>query len=316
MKKISSIEILQFISVILGIIMTVIACIFTDNLNRIARIITILLFLSFTVIIPSLKSIHKSAIKFLFVLLILFSVVLIGYVVLETTGTLEKIHSFDHLKNMILKTKHWGIIVYLFLTVFQVVVLPIPSALIILIGVAIYGPLWSFVLTTAGTYVGSIIAFWMGKSFGKKIVAWIIGDEATDKYSELIYQKGKFMFALMLLFPMFPDDILCMVAGITDMSYKFFIVTVALTRPVMIAATCFLGSGEIIPFTGWGIPVWIGLFLLGVGLFFVFNKIKNKFFDRKESKVESFSKMFAFEASTDVDNSKITTKNSANIDKK
>jgi len=120
----------------------------------------------------------------------------------------------------------------------------------------------------------------------------------------------------MLLFPMFPDDILCMVAGITDMSYKFFIVTVALTRPVMIAATCFLGSGEIIPFTGWGIPVWIGLFLLGVGLFFVFNKIKNKFFDRKESKVESFSKMFAFEASTDVDNSKITTKNSANIDKK
>jgi len=275
MKKISKFAIIQIISVLLGISMTIFSCFFLNDINNLIKIITILLFMSFTIVIPSMQHKHKTIVKILFVSLIFCSVILLFYIILKTTGTLEKIQSFEHLKNLILKTKHWGIIVYLLLTIFQVVVLPIPSAIIILIGVAIYGAFWSFVLVTIGTYIGSIIAFWIGKTFGKKIVIWIVGEEATKKYSTLIYEKGKFMFALMMSFPMFSDDILCMVAGITNMTYKFFILTIVFARPVMIAATCFLGSGKIIPFSGWGIPVWIGMFLFCIALFLLFNGIKN-----------------------------------------
>ncbi len=279
--------------------MTAISCFLLESENRIVKIITILLFLSLTVIIPTLNSVHKTAIKALFVSLVLCSVVLVFFLVLKLTGTLEKIQSFDHLKNMILKTKQWGIIIFLLLTVFQVVVLPIPSAITILIGVAIYGPFWAFILSTLGTYVGSIIAFWLGKSFGKRIVGWMVGEEAMKKYSRLIYEKGKFMFALMLLFPMFPDDILCMVAGITNMTYKFFIITVALTRPVMIAFTSFFGSGKIIPFSGWGIPVWIGLFLLCIILFLAFSKVKKNLLDRSGTRKTQLVKNAVLEAGED-----------------
>ena len=84
----------------------------------------------------------------------------------------------------------------------------------------------------------------------------------------------------MLLFPFFPDDVICLVAGITTMSFRYFIITVSLTRPVMIAFMCYFGSGTIIPFKGWGIPVWIAIFVAVIILFFVVNKIKKKIMEK------------------------------------
>ena len=60
----------------------------------------------------------------------------------------------------------------------------------------------------------------------------------------------------MMLFPFFPDDALCLIAGMTSMSFRFFIVTILLTRPIGIVLTCYLGSGQIIPYHGWGLVIW------------------------------------------------------------
>ena len=39
-----------------------------------------------------------------------------------------------------------------------------------------------------------------------------------------------------------------------------------LVRPIIIALYCYLGTGSIIPFSGWGIPVWIAIFAVCVVL--------------------------------------------------
>ena len=44
----------------------------------------------------------------------------------------------------------------------------------------------------------------------------------------------------------------------------------------MIAVYSFFGSGQIIPFSGWGIPVWIAIFCITLVLFLLLNKYKNK----------------------------------------
>ena len=49
----------------------------------------------------------------------------------------------------------------------------------------------------------------------------------------------------MFLFPVFPDDALCMVAGMTKMRYWYFAAVVAIFRTIGIASICFLGSGLI-----------------------------------------------------------------------
>lgn len=219
---------------------------------------------------------HQVLYRFMLTAAVFTAVVMVAYIILYETGALQTFNDFDALKQAILDTKQWGVITYIGLTVLGVVLLPLPGPVTVLIGVAIYGPLWAFVLSVIGTIAGAIIAFALGKVFGKKLVSWMIGEDKYEKYSALLVEKGRFVFVLMMLFPGFPDDILCLVAGATDMSYKFFTVAISLTRPVMIAVYSFFGSGQIIPFSGWGIPVWIAIFCITLVLFLLLNKYKNK----------------------------------------
>ena len=196
-----------------------------------------------------------------------------AYIAYYKTGLNEKFTDFDALRDYIRQSK-WGIALFLALVVFQVVVLPVPAALTILLGVAIYGPTVSFILSTIGTMIGSLMSFAMGKIFGRRLCDWMFGKESTEKYAKLLNDKGRFLFIVMLLFPAFPDDMLCMIAGITDMSYLYFTVVCALTRPVMIGVTAYLGSG-IIPFDAAGLPIWIALGCLMFVLFLVATRIKS-----------------------------------------
>lgn len=219
---------------------------------------------------------HPVLYKLLMSTIAMLAVVLIAYIILYETGILETIKSFEALKQLILDTKQWGIITFIGITFLQVVFLPLPAAVTVLIGVAIYGPTVSFLLSTVGTILGSLTTFVMGKVFGKRLVIWMIGEDKTEKYAELLNEKGRFAFVMMMLFPGFPDDMLCLVAGVTAMSYKFFIISIVITRPIMIAVYSYFGSGHLIPFSGWGIPVWIAIFCVCVLLFLLINRYKDK----------------------------------------
>lgn len=72
--------------------------------------------------------------------------VIVCYVLYYTTGLSERFSDFDALKAYIRGSGFWGIAIFIGLTVFQVVVLPIPEAVTILLGVAIYGATMSLSL--------------------------------------------------------------------------------------------------------------------------------------------------------------------------
>ncbi|MDE6293638.1 MAG: hypothetical protein K2L88_03335, partial [Clostridiales bacterium] len=91
------------------------------------------------------------------------------------------------------------------------------------------------------------------------------------------------VFIIMLLCPAFTYDMLCMIACITTMSYTYFTVICLVTRPVMIGLTAYLGSG-VIPFSGWGIPVWISIACLMFVVFVVIGGIKNKIENRRAAR--------------------------------
>ncbi|MCM1367824.1 MAG: TVP38/TMEM64 family protein [Roseburia sp.] len=215
----------------------------------------------------------------IFVVAVLCVFVVGCYIIYLTTGLSDRFNDFDALKSFILDSGFWGAAVFIGITIFQVVVLPIPQAVTILLGVAIYGATWSFILSVIGTVIGSLISFMLGKVFGRRLCNWMFGEESTEKYAKLLGEKGRFVFIIMLLFPAFPDDMLCMIAGITSMSYGYFTVVCLLTRPVMIGITAYLGSG-IIPFGGWGIPVWISIACLMFVAFVVIGGVKGRIENR------------------------------------
>ena len=76
------------------------------------------------------------------------------------------------------------------------------------------------------------------------------------------------MFLLLaFLFPFFPDDILCILAGLTDISWKRFLVLCLAARPWGLLVACAFGGSAL------DIPIWamaliglagIAVFLLGM----------------------------------------------------
>ena len=62
----------------------------------------------------------------------------------------------------------------------------------------------------------------------------------------------------MFLFPFFPDDLMCFVAGITTVSPLFFIIMVIVARVISILVSSYSLNNSLIPFnTWWGILIWI-----------------------------------------------------------
>ncbi len=178
---------------------------------------------------------------------------------------------------MIENTGAWGIAVFLIIQILQVVILPLPAAICYIPGALIWGSLVGTLLASAGVLVGSLINYFIGKVWGKKAVEWIAGKETCDKYSAYFNKKGKVIFVLMQILPFFPDDILCMVAGLTAMNFPFFLAVMILVRPLVIAAYCYVLSGTFIPFEGWGLIVWGVIFIVCIVLAVLSFKYQDRF---------------------------------------
>ena len=215
----------------------------------------------------SMKRETKTKLIKLFIIIIAFAIIALAiYLPLELTGTLDKIDSAQELKEIILKGGAYSYIIFVLIQFLQTTFLPIPAVVTTFAGTLVFGTWITFGLSLFAVISGSIFSFFLGRKIGRRLVVWVAGEKDALKWEEKL-KRGKYVFFLMMLFPVFPDDILCIVAGCIGLDWKFFIVTNLITRPIAIGLTCFLGSGELIPFSGWGIPVWIVLVILAIILF-------------------------------------------------
>ncbi len=268
---------------VIALINMMLVAVYCGHLNALVYYCALSVSCAVFVLSVALKKVKTPVYKLLICINVIVFVVLLVYVPLLINDLLWIFTDGNAIREYISGFGIWGILILFLLTLLEVVVLPIPAAVTIVIGTYLFGPTVSFIVSTLGTIVGSIICFYLGRTFGQKLVSWIIGEETTKKYSALLAEKGKVPFIIMMLFPFFPDDILCMVSGLTSMSFKFFITTVTITRPVMVAFYSYFGTGEIIPFSGWGIPVWIGLIAFAAFAFYLLNYLINKKKNKEKS---------------------------------
>lgn len=199
------------------------------------------------------------------------------YIALFYSGLLVHFKSSKDLKEWISGFGAWAWLVFFLIQILQVVVLPIPAQLTTIAGILAFDPWISFIISSIAVFVGSIIAFAIGRLLGNKILYKIAEKETVDKYRKLIDKKGRVLLPIMFIFPMFPDDLLCFIAGSTTMSWLYFSIITLATRIFGTGCICLFGSGDIIPFSGWGIPVWIMLGILLIATAFVLIKNQDKF---------------------------------------
>ena len=258
-----------------------------NNISVIGRVVLSILPEILILLTIVFNWLHLKVLKKLFYCLyIIACVCLLGYTILYKLNILSIFSNVYTLKEYILSTKEKGVITYILIQLLQVVFLPIPASVICIVGSLIYGALLGGIYCCIGVLLGSYISFFMGKIFGYKLVSWIVGKDNVDKYAEIIRKRGGFFLGLAFLLPMFPDDILCFIAGITKISTKKFFWITLITRPIGVMCMSYFGSGEIIPFNNWGVYVW-GIILV---LVIVFTIIMYKWQDKIQEFV--LSKIF------------------------
>ena len=195
---------------------------------------------------------------------ILLCVIYTLYFIFVKTGILQQITSFDDLRQLILGFGGWGIISYIVINLLQCIVIPVPTTLTVLVGTAIYGPFIAFLYATIGVILGSSIAFLIGRYCSRPTINWVFGEAKVEKYQNMLNKRAGMILFLTLVLPFFPDDIICMMAGISDIKYIKFLGISIIARGIGLATISFLGSGKIIPFTTpWGIATWL---LIGIAV--------------------------------------------------
>lgn len=199
--------------------------------------------------------------KLCLITVVLISVCVLALYFLKVSGFLNKIDSVEALRKYVESYGKNAVLIFIILQFLQVVVLPIPAVITVAAGVLLFGAFKSAVYSCIGIIVGSLVAFFIGKVFGYKVAKWLVGKENLDKWLNVIKGKDKIILTFMFLFPFFPDDVLCFVAGITTMSPLFFIIMIFITRIISVFASCYSINGSIIPFnTWWGLVLW-GIFV-------------------------------------------------------
>ena len=129
-----------------------------------------------------------------------------------------------------------GPIIFVFIQILQVVIPIIPGGISTAAGVLIFGPYAGFIYNYIGICIGSIITFLLGRRYGKPFILSMISDKTYNKYIGWLDNQNRFekLFALAIFLPVAPDDALCLMAGLTNMSVKRYTLIILIAKPLSI----------------------------------------------------------------------------------
>ena len=196
---------------------------------------------------------------------------------LYATGFFEAAGSQEKLGEYIARCAPWSHLAYFGIQLASVIIAPIPSNITAAAGAYLFG-LWpSFLLTWGAVVAGSAVVFLLARGLGQQFAGQFVSEKLSGKYLDVIRRKRDVFLALAFLFPFFPDDILCILAGLTDIPFKRFFLLVAAFRPWGLLVSCLVGSATV------SIPWW-GMVLLGAAGIAVF-LLAMKYGDRLEDAV-------------------------------
>lgn len=185
-----------------------------------------------------------------------------GYALVKS-GLLEEIDSVEDLRALIGRAGPMAGVAYFLMQMMTVIVAPIPSNVTMMAGALALGFWPAMILGVLAVICGSVIVFLAARALGRNAVQRFLDRGVMERYLPVIEEKRDMFLFLTMLFPFFPDDALCILAGLTTISLRRFVLIMAAARPWGLVFAALLGSGSI------QMPVW-GWVLLAVPMIAVF----------------------------------------------
>lgn len=161
---------------------------------------------------------------------------------LWATGFFTAIRTPQGIQSYIQRSTPYSHLVFFLIQLSSVILAPIPSNITAAAGGAVFGVLPAFLLSTAAVVLGSVLVFRLSRLLGQPFARNFVESKDWEKYGEAIRRKRNNFLFLAFLLPFFPDDLLCIMAGLTDIPFRRFFFLVALARPWGLLVACAAGG--------------------------------------------------------------------------
>ncbi|MCI8539769.1 MAG: TVP38/TMEM64 family protein [Oscillospiraceae bacterium] len=211
-----------------------------------------------------------------------------GIIFLWQTGFFAAASSLEGLQQYIERFSPYSQLIYFLVQLASVIVAPIPSNLTAAAGAVLFGFWEAFLLTAGAVLLGSVTVFLLARTLGQSFANRFVNQRVSEKYLCIIQSKRDIFLILVFLFPFFPDDLICILAGLTDIPLPRFFLIALFTRPWGLMVACAVGSSTL------AIPLW-GMVLLGLAgaaLFLVGMKYGDKVEQRLLDKFKKDETLF------------------------
>lgn len=143
----------------------------------------------------------------------------------------------------------WAPVALIVLQALQVVVAPVPGQVLAAVAGFLFGPWLGTLYNMIGIAIGSTVAFWLSRRFGRTYVERMVDDTALETFDAFVDRHGLLSLFILFLVPGLPDDALCFVGGLTPIPlWKLVLIAIIGRAPAFFLVNVFghlVGNGDV-----------------------------------------------------------------------
>jgi len=166
----------------------------------------------------------------------------------------------------------WGPLVIILLQILQTIVAPVPGQVIGFVSGYLFGLWWGTLYCMFGMLVGSFTVTLLARRYGRPLVVQLANPNTLARMDGWIErhaespQRAELILFLIFLLPFVPDDIACLLAGLTPLPIWRILLLAAIGRFPGLVVPVLIGAGSV-EITTWQWTLLLAMLILIAVLF-------------------------------------------------
>jgi uncharacterized membrane protein YdjX (TVP38/TMEM64 family) len=158
---------------------------------------------------------------------------------------ITSLHWFSDLEAVTISIKGyglWGPAILFTLFILQTFLAFIPGQALMVASGYVYGFTSGILITWASLVISGQVAFWLARRYGRPFAERWISASVLDRWDKSTAGQGILFYIATLVLPFFPNDAMCYVAGLGNMSFRRFLIANILGRGIASFLTVLVGA--------------------------------------------------------------------------
>lgn len=161
-----------------------------------------------------------------------FAAIYFIIIILFCVSHLMVLLDYQDLVELLRRNDKYALWIFMGICFLQPILLPLPEPFTIMAGSAVLGSWNAFIGSYTATALGIITMFTITRLGGNRIRKKRGNEKALRRYYHYVDRYGQWVLIFLLIFPVLPDEIISLGAGLSSMSFRRFL-------PIILVAKIF-----------------------------------------------------------------------------